>query len=145
MSIKMRCVGIGVYHDGPGGIEKPGDFGWRIDTAIEIRDGQAHYLDGQKWIQIALHCPRTGTCMQYVREAPKDAAGNHLMDKGYGDDAKQRWWAWNGDFENPTLHPSIGCDDLRTRCGQHMVITNGHITGTCEYVRKPRESRKEES
>ena len=109
--MKMRCVGKGVYHAGPGGIEKPGDFGWRIDSP-----GGEH--------QIALHCPRTGVCLQYVvRQGPA------------GDWDGKRWWAWDGNYDAPTITPSIGCDDLRTRCGQHMVITAGEVSGLCEWKR----------
>lgn len=99
--MKMRCVGKGVYHAGPGGVEKPGDFGWRID-------GDVH--------QIALHCPRGGVCLQHVRQGPA------------GDDAGKRWWHWDGSYEAPTITPSIGCDDIRTRCGQHMSITAGEVS-----------------
>jgi hypothetical protein len=103
--MKMRCVGVGVYHAGPGGIEKPGDFGWRIDME-----------GGQGVHQIALYCPRTGVCMQYVRQAP------------HGDDCGRRWWRWDGNYEAPTIHPSLDCN-TKGRCGQHMVITAGDITG----------------
>ena len=107
--MRMRCVGKGVYRTGPGGVEKPGDFGWRIDAGNVV--------------QIALHCPRTGVCFQYVRQGPA------------GDDAGKRWWSWDGNWEAPTITPSIGCDDLRTRCGQHMVITAGDVSGLCEWER----------
>lgn len=120
--MRMRCVGKGIYHVGPGGIEKPGDFGWRIDAA---RDGRP------ATIQIALHCPRTGVCFQHVHQAPA------------GDLPHARVWEWNGDWDNPTLKPSIGCDDLTTRCGQHMVITAGEVTGNVPgpWVRRPRADR----
>ena len=128
MSLKMRCVGIGIYHSGPGGIEKPGDFGWRLDRGREQVDGIWRDKVDADTTQIVLHCPRTGVCYQYVREGPP---GSH------GEDGKQRWWAWDGNYESPTVTPSIGCDNIdKGRCGQHMVITNGEITGTCEYVRK---------
>lgn len=138
MSIKMRCVGIGVYHHGPGGIEKPGDFGWRVDpTRVQV-DGV--WQDGPPVTQIAVHCPRFNVCFQYVNKVPPGESA----DKHYGDWDGKRWWAWDGNFESPTITPSINCDHPR-RCGQHMVITNGFISGTCEYVRKPRPAYKEET
>ncbi len=120
--MQMRCVGKGIYHPGPGGIEKPGDFGWRLDAD--------RYLPGvglvPASIQIALHCPRTGVCFQYVRQGePGDADG-------------RRYWGWDGNWEQPTIKPSIGCDDLNTRCGQHMVISAGQISGNTpgQWVRR---------
>ncbi len=100
----MRCVGIGVYHLGPGGIERPGDFGWRLDN-----------VDGQEVHQIAMHCPRYGVCYQFVRRA---AAGDH---------AGKRWWCWDGNYEQPTITPSIGCDSHPARCGRHMSIVAGKL------------------
>jgi hypothetical protein len=111
--MQMRCVGKGVYHHGPGGIERPGDFGWRIDAGT---------------VQIALFCPRSGVCFQHVHEAPN------------GDSPQGRFWEWDGNWERPTIKPSIGCDDLQTRCGQHMVITAGTIEGNTPgpWVRRNR-------
>lgn len=95
--MKMRCVGKGVYHAGPGGIERLGDFGWRID--------------GDQ-VQIALFCPKFGVCLQRV----------HLAEP----DAKTATWKWDGNWETPTIQPSIGCE-IPPRCGQHMSIAAGEI------------------
>lgn len=45
---------------------------------------------------------------------------------GAPDQAAARWH-WNGDMNNPTISPSIGCD-VPPRCGWHGHITNGEIT-----------------
>jgi len=111
--MKMRYVGqIGVYHAGIGGIEQRGDFGWRLDM-----------VDGAKQFQIALWCPKYGVCLQCVHSGPS------------GDVYNKRFWHWDGNIEQPTITPSIGCD---TRCGQHMTITNGEIFGTLAAAAAPK-------
>jgi hypothetical protein len=125
--MQMRYVGKGVYHSGPGGIERPGDFGWRIDGPQLDQNGRPTGVPGG--IQIALHCPRTGVCFQWVRE-----------NVPAGDADGRRYWRWDGNWERPTITPSIGCDDLNTRCGQHMTISAGEISGNTPgaWVRRPR-------
>lgn len=132
MTQQMRCVGIGVYHHGPGGIEQPGDFGWRITNPPVDESGKPTGQPGG--IQIVLHCPRAGTCSQWVRE-----------NVAHGDADGRRYWNWDGNWERPTIKPSIGCDDLSTRCGQHMVITAGVITGNTpgKWIPRPRVSEGE--
>jgi hypothetical protein len=114
--MKMRCVGKGVYHSGPGGIERPGDFGWRMRHP-EV-DERGHPTGTPGSIEIVLFCPRAGTCAQYVRQ-----------NVPAGDADGRRYWQWDGNWEQPTIAPSIGCDDLNTRCGQHMTISAGDISG----------------
>lgn len=114
--MKMRCVGKGIYHSGPGGIASPGDFGWRITNPFV--DEQGNLTGRPGGIEIVLYCPRSGTCAHYVREnvPASDADG-------------RRYWQWDGNWENPTIEPSIRCNDLQRRCGQRMTITSGNIEG----------------
>jgi len=42
-------------------------------------------------------------------------------------DADKKLHGWNGNFEAPTITPSIGCD-LAPRCGWHGHIINGERT-----------------
>lgn len=39
-------------------------------------------------------------------------------------DAGQHIWHWDGNVEEPTLTPSIGCDH---RCGWHGQLTKGEL------------------
>ena len=107
----MRYVGKGFYHAGPGGIEQPGDFGWRIDLGRERIDGI--WRDKIVQIQFAQHCPKFGVCLIKVHQAPRDQS-------------TATWW-WNGSYEAPTIRPSIGCDNA-PRCGAHRTITDGIAT-----------------
>lgn len=91
--------GKGVYHVGPGGIEKPGDFGYRID---------------EYGVQFVQHCPKFGVCLVKIHQGPPDAA--------------KALWQWNGNWECPTIVPSIGCDHA-PRCGQHVNVIDGQIIG----------------
>jgi Family of unknown function (DUF6527) len=104
----MGYKGIGVYHAGLDGIEVPGDFGYRVDNG--------------RW-EIALYCPKYGTCRQKIHRAPAVA-----------DDPTGPVWEWDGRIETPTIKPSIGCD-VSPRCGQHMVIIDGQVHGT--IAKKP--------
>lgn len=123
--MQMRFVGKGVYHSGPGGIEHPGDFGWRItNDAVDERGVSTGVKGG---IEIVVHCLRTGTCSQWVRH-------NVSHDNADG----RRYWNWDGNWELPTITPSIGCDDLNNRCGQHMIISAGQITGNAPGLWKER-------
>jgi Family of unknown function (DUF6527) len=96
----MSFKGKGVYHRGPGGIEQPGDFGYR--------------LDGDQSIEFVMYCPRFGVCYTKIHRATADAS--------------LAIWEWDGNFESPTIIPSIGCD-IAPRCGQHVTIINGQIIG----------------
>lgn len=129
--MQMRCVGKGVYHAGPGGIEKPGDFGWRLFGAGLDQWGKPNGVPPS--IEIVLYCPRSGTCALHVRQ-----------NVPAGDADNRRYWEWDGNWEQPTIKPSIGCDDLSTRCGQHMNITAGQIDGNTPGAwvrRKPEEPK----
>lgn len=110
MSKPMRFVGKGVYHFGPGGIEKPGDFGYRIDIKREMVDGLMREGPGE--IQLAMHCPKYGVCMIPIHTA----------------EPVHPVWQWDGNWESPTIRPSIGCDNA-PRCGAHRTITAGCIEG----------------
>lgn len=123
----MRFVGMGVYHAGPGGIERPGDFGWRISNdAVEERGALTGVKGG---IEFVVYCPRRGICSQWVRQ-----------NIPHGDADGRRYWNWDGNWEQPTITPSLGCDDLNTRCGQHMTICAGQITGNTPgvWIYRPR-------
>lgn len=52
-------------------------------------------------------CPKLGTCAVMIS---KEAAKHPI-------------WQWNGDYENPSINPSIGCD---SKCGKHITITSGN-------------------
>ena len=104
----MRNVGKGVYHAGAGGIEKPGDFGWRIDMDREQIDGI--WTDKCAQVYFVQHCPKFGVCMIKVHRAAPDQS--------------TATWQWDGNFDAPTITPSIGCD-AAPRCGAHRTITGG--------------------
>lgn len=103
-----RYRGKGVYHVGPGGIEYPGDFGWRVDLTRECVDGVQH--DRVAQVQFAQYCSKYGVCLIKMHQAPPDAAS--------------ATWQWGGNWESPTITPSIGCDNA-PRCGAHRTIVNG--------------------
>jgi hypothetical protein len=107
----MRFVGKGVYHHGPGGIEQPGDFGWKIELDRTYTDGLA--ADVVKRIYFVQHCQKYGVCMIKVHQAPPDHG--------------TATWQWDGNWEEPTIHPSIGCDNA-PRCGAHRTIIRGQPT-----------------
>lgn len=97
----MGFKGIGVYHVGLGGIEKPGDFGYRIDV-----------IDGVDQWQFVQWCSKFGVCFIKIhRNIP---------------DEKLLIWQWDGNVEKPTIYPSIKCEDPR-RCGQHVNVVEGII------------------
>ena len=93
--------GKGTYHYGPGGIEQPGDFGYRIDT-----------IDGVEHVQFAMYCPKFGVCLTKIHHGPPDA--------------ENAIWQWDGHWESPSIVPSIGCD-LAPRCGQHTSVVAGRL------------------
>lgn len=37
-------------------------------------------------------------------------------------------WHWDGNKEQPTIIPSIGCD-VAPRCGRHDTVSSGHMQG----------------
>ena len=104
----MRFLGKSIYHPGPGGIEKPGDFGWKISLAVEQIDGVAH--DKIVQVEFAMHCRKFGVCLIRVHQAPPDEA--------------TATWQWDGNWEAPTIRPSIGCDG-QLRCGSHRTVIRG--------------------
>jgi hypothetical protein len=57
-------------------------------------------------------CPRLGTCSVEIK---KEAAVHPV-------------WHWNGDYENPTISPSIGCETKGICCPKHINVTNGIVT-----------------
>lgn len=93
----MSFKGKGVYNAGPGGIEKDGDFGYRID--------------GDQWT-FAQFCPKFGVCLIKIQVGEPNQA-NAI-------------WGWDGDIEHPTIKPSIGCD-LAPRCGRHKTVVKGEF------------------
>jgi hypothetical protein len=93
----MTFKGIGIYHSGPGGIEQPGDFGYK--------------RHGESW-ELARYCPKYGVCFIKIHQAPADQS--------------TATWCWDGNVERPTISPSIGCD-AAPRCGRHDVITAGEL------------------
>ena len=52
-------------------------------------------------------CQNFGTCSVKIHTAPADVLNSI--------------WQWNGDYENPVIRPSIGCD-VAPRCGKHITI-----------------------
>lgn len=108
--MKMRFRGKNAYEPVAGQIEQPGDFGYRIDLERVVTDGIAR--DVVKQVCIANWCPKFGVCMTRIHEAKPDR-----------DTAT---WQWNGNWECPTVVPSIGCENA-PRCGLHRTITNGEI------------------
>ena len=68
--------------------------------------------DGRFWL--AMPCPKYGRCpeIEVVRGPAQSQAGKRLL------------WGWDGNFDQPTIRPSVGCDQA-PRCGAHRVITNG--------------------
>ena len=59
----------------------------------------------EKFIQ---HCPKYGTCSIEIHKQ----------------EAKHPIWHWDGNYESPTISPSIGCDH---RCGKHVSVINGDM------------------
>lgn len=106
----MEFKGKGVYHTGPGGIQKPGDFGWRVDLSREQTDGI--WRDKIVQIQFATYCPKFGVCCIPVSTTNPPV---HPV------------WFWNGNWEKPTLSPSINCG-RSPRCGVHYSVTDGVIS-----------------
>lgn len=60
---------------------------------------------GEK-ISFIQFCPKLGTCAIEIKQKP----------------AVHPIWQWDGNYEFPTIQPSIGCD---SKCGKHVTITKG--------------------
>mgnify|MGYP001618140822 FL=1 len=89
---------------------------------MKMRFNPEHY-NGQKlgpddfaysehFTEIAFPCPKRKfqKCIQRITQ------GDANQEKAQ--------WHWDGNIEEPTLSPSIGCD---ARCGWHGHIINGEI------------------
>lgn len=95
------------YNGGPS--PKPDEFFWIVG---QRREGQGVAEDGlAEPMSIVFPC-RGG---KYA----------HCMVNVTHGDAVHPTWHWNGNIQEPTLSPSIGCD---ARCGWHGHIINGEIT-----------------
>ncbi len=91
-----RNLGIGGYTR----IEHEGDFAFR-------RDGD--HLELHHW------CPKFLVCITPVR-----------INTPAGDTPTGRYWNFDGNFECPSVSPSIGCDSA-PRCGKHKTLTKGEF------------------
>lgn len=103
--MRMHFVGIDrqfkPYADLHHGVVQEGDFGWVVT-----------YPNGYETWSLCVFCPKFRGCLTPVhREAADD---------------KKHVWNWDGNVEEPTISPSIGCDQA-PRCGRHMSIIKGNI------------------
>lgn len=86
-------------------IKKDGDFAYRMVGGEPV----------ELWRWCPGHRGNGSQCVTPVHRAP---ARDETADT-------PRTWELTGPLECPTISPSIGCDDRATRCGRHVVITNG--------------------
>ena len=77
-------------------IARDGDFAFRIDY-------------GDKW-ELHRWCPKFRVCIIKVHRGEPDQS--------------QALWHWDGNEDEPTIRPSIGCD-TPPRCGRHVTIIGG--------------------